>query len=589
MKLKRTRSWRTHGIPIWAAGALFTLLSAGCVSGSDRQDDDSSSIMGDDDTTHPAEGDDDSSVADGDDSPARDDDATAAGDDDATAADDDDTTVTGDDDTTVTDDDDTTAAGDDDVTSAGDDDATFVGDDDATDGDDDASTMPEGADSIPMPPLPPGNWMTGVMLVSDTGGGDLSVIRMADSARLWLYQLNTYMSDKCSGSHPCQTFEANHVVHDDRDYVDFAMSSGSNLQSSVHRIAMDDPGHPIFSLTGLDFSKVPHPNCTLPPSQTCNPNTQGLPPQCMISFTHGLQVVEDDTAAQKASVIVTDSQDRILQIDLNYAGGNTCGEVQWVLDFSSPTWDVSCPPNNVQYIQDHGNEYLGVTCRNLFGSTGEGQIQLFKGSGTGVNKTWRRIWTFPDPNTSGATPYLNLPHHAVFLPYGDGSYYMMYAHSDGLSSAWAMGDHGTMGSAWLSSLEGQPDYLADEGIAVESLNPRFGFLKSVELLPGGSRLVVDSGSFTVQPPVPGTIYVIGPQSIKDNSMPGYWSPQHVAQNLSEVGRSVDKVYACNWPGLYEADWLGYESFGSFLRTVINSPGSSCDMSVPPPPGGSPIK
>jgi hypothetical protein len=220
---------------------------------------------------------------------------------------------------------------------------------------------------------------------------------------------------------------------------------------------------------------------------------------------------------------------------------------------------------------------MTVTCRNMYGSPGMGQIQLYRRPGTGAATRWSRVWSFPDPAAPGE-PHLSIPHHGRIFPLEGGGYELLYAHSDGLSATWGSGDLGTAGSARLETIESPPVYQADEALDIAS-SPVFGFVRSFDLLPGGERLIGDSGALDGSRA--SAAYVLEPADLPPGTRDGAWSATHDQQQLVEVHDAIERRYACGFGALYEADWIDPADFGAELRRMMALPAvSSCQA----PPG-----
>jgi len=426
-------------------------------------------------------------------------------------------------------------------------------------------------------------WEDGVMLVSDINGPRISVIRMSDGANIWEYNLFDHHPSQCDPTRdePCLAWYAEHVVWDDRDYVDFLMNTNFEEMphmASIHRVALDAPEETVFSMDGLDFSGLEYAGCTSTSELTCNQaDAATLDEPCSLRFSHSMIRIADDPAAKTASFIVADTLNfRVLQVSLDYSEGGRCGTVDWVLDGSTPGFESTCPANSVQLLENGGERYLLVTCRNLFWSAGKGQIELFREDPTGEASPWALVWRYPEPDDFEEDAYVNAPHHGRLFELGDGSFQLEYAHSDGLGDDWGEGDRGTIGEAYLATLESPPDYGVDEWIGPSLDEPLLGFLRSVELLPGGERLVADSLTFISTPgALEGVVYLLEPGSPVDSARGGYWREDFSQQELREVGDQILRSYRCHWTELFVALWLDPDDWGSTLRSLSTGEGAAC--------------
>lgn len=427
--------------------------------------------------------------------------------------------------------------------------------------------------SIVDPEMP---WRAGAMLVSDTGSGRLSVVRMLDSALLWDYSANVSLPSICTSFKPCQVHETQYVVDQDSDMVDFVTSSGDQQWSSLHRVRLDNPSKPVFNIMGYDWTAVPSSGCRMTAEQSCKGGAN-IDPQCQAWFAHAFQHVEDDRANKKLTTIIADHHGRIFQTRLDYSKGSECGKVEWMLDYTTVGWDSGCQANDIQRIVDNDTEYLLVTCRNMNTNAGQGKIQLLEHITNVATPYWKSVWNYPDA-TSGQLPYLNTPHHARVTQREDGGYTLRYAHSDGLGTDWAAGDNGSLGFATLLTLRSQPDYLADYYSAIDGENLDFKLVKSVEPMPGNVFLVTDGGEEYFNTPSKSPAFVVGlPESVNDN-VPGYWTASLSQQHLVKLDNPPLSTYACGWNMLYNAYYLAPAQLGKFLRDANESEGIACRLS-----------
>ncbi len=423
----------------------------------------------------------------------------------------------------------------------------------------------------------------GAMMVVDLGSTRLTVLRMSDAARLWDYSLLRYQKAICTPTSICVLYETKHSVRQDRDYITYVMTAFTdNFQSSLHQVAMDDPANPVFSLRGLDYSGVPSSNCTAPVEQTCDPEAAArLDFQCAMRFSHSFHVVAQDPEAKWVKIIITDTLNgRIQQVHLDYSNGNQCGKIEWMLDGSNESFDDGCGPNDVQVFEQGDDDYMMVSCHSVTEIFGEGQVHMFKGRNVGPGTTWNRIWTYPDPAAIDEQVFVNTPHHPRLFPLEGGGYDMYYAHSASLGAFWGMGNEGTIGSARLASLETPPDYIADEGLDVMTEDPTFGFLRSIERLPGGQRMVSDSMGYGPIPGVESVMYLLGPNTGSNSTLEGNWTREHNNLNLTEVGDNVIRSYTCNWMLVWGAYYLEPAAFGSFLRDREVTADRFCEILEP---------
>ena len=436
-------------------------------------------------------------------------------------------------------------------------------------------------DDEPTPPL--NNWWDGLVLVSDGNGPRLSVLRLQDGALLWDYNAFDYHPDYCSNANeePCLLWHAGHKRIGDRDVVDFTLTSNASgiiNMTSAWRVPLDAPDTPLFEVSGFDFSGL-SAGCTSSPDLTCVPQTAAtLENGCSVKFSHDFRILEEDPEAGWIRFAIADSTNfRILGAYLDYASGSHCATVEWSLDASVREWDATCPPNAIQLVEDDTGKGLLVTCRNLYSNPGTGQIQMWRNGGTWERPIWSRAWSFPDPDAYTDPAFINTPHGGRIEVDSQGNYQLLYAHSNGLGTDWGEGDQGTVGTALSPSLFSPPNYLGDEWIGDSLEDPTFGFLRSVDLLPGGQRVVGDSRTFAALPDLPGRVYILSPQTTTDTADGGYWSQDFSHMNLDHINDQVLAVYECGWNQIFSAERIAPPSFGSYLTAAVEAEGLSCGL------------
>lgn len=431
-------------------------------------------------------------------------------------------------------------------------------------------------------------WRSGVAAISDTGGGRMSMLRLADNALLWDFKLNDDMPDRCGPAHPCQVHELEHRVIDDEDVMDFAISIAPDNYSELYRLKLRSPAQPVWALTDFDFSHLTQDSrCNQPPQATCSasqlpPGSYSMPWECRMWFVHAFEVLEDKPDEQRISVMLADHHGRLVSATLDYANGNTCAVATQVINSNTPGWDESCQPNEIQLIEGEDGRYLLVTCRNLGGVDGMGRLVMFKESALGSAGRWELQWLYPDP-ASGAAPYLNTPHHGRVDKNADGEYVLRYAHTRGHGTAWGKGSEGTLGFATLSAPSEPPDYLSDYTWTATSEQRGFQLVKSLNPMPGNAWMVADGGESSID--VPGTtgFYIVGVGKGVVDERSGAWASNFQSQQLLELPGPPLASINCAWTMLYSAAWEDAASLGSYLREELDMPGTSCRLVEPARP------
>lgn len=242
---------------------------------------------------------------------------------------------------------------------------------------------------------------------------------------------------------------------------------------------------PRWAVRALDFSGVSggEAQCTWDPADPCAP-AAGLPDRehhrCFLYQPHELAVVEDDGA--QVHLWVTDSRNNRL-LRLAITPGQSCAQVEEVLDAQAAGWGELHAPNALQRWVEGGVEHLLVGLKDSFASAGggEGQGALTLWTRTTGAPSFTRAWRHPP---EGA--WLNSPHGLTRAEGPSGEPWVLYAHSAGLGPAWNLGPGGTLGVLELTGAA--PTHLADLTVPAGLSYPR-----DVLPLGPGEVLLVDSG------------------------------------------------------------------------------------------------
>jgi hypothetical protein len=450
------------------------------------------------------------------------------------------------------------------------------GDDDASAaGDDDATTPPPVSDDPSSP----------ILMISD--GGNYRVQFMNPVTRAAFYELDlTKLFDECNGVDSfCAMTEIHHTVHDGRDYLDMNLGQvdqgGAVVNpATIRRVRLSDPPELVYTLRNLDFSSVPGGQdiCDYDPADPCAP---GNSPYCSIEFPHDLDVLADDPENGYVELLITDLADqRVLKVNLDYRDGNTCGKVDWVLDHRTEGWGALYLPNDADYFEQDGAQYLLTSYYSATEVLGTGLIELWKRSGEG--KSWGKVWTYPDPASSDM-PYLNTPHAPILYRAADGSLMLRYGHSRGDGSFWRAGYQGAIGAAVLPRLESAPEYLYESMFPDgDPLTPT-GFIRDVEPTSDGRLLISDSGcEMYFNCPLPGRIYLIEPEAFTPmEGASGAWTPDRSEQNFVHVDMTTLEPFVCGYSTVYESDFLTLGELGDDLRARWHDVVSTCPAQPSP--------
>lgn len=434
-----------------------------------------------------------------------------------------------------------------------------------------------------------------MLLAEVQGHNPIAVIRMLDGAKVWEMDPVSLSADLCNNGKTCFFNEVHHRNLATRDYLDYVMNRGIQQISSLHSVAMDDPGNLAWQMKGFDFSGVPGAGCDLPAEDTCDPEKQlEIDPLCTMGFVHSFEVLQDD--GETIGLLAADHLNaRLAWLTLDRSGGHGCAKVEWVVNDDTPGWPAQCMPNSVDVIRDLSDErdYLLVSCRNVADVVGSGKLVLMGSLGGKVfdedgvslpaeQVQWDAVWTFPeDPSAEEVLP-LNSPHRALVMPLESGGLRLLYAHSGGLDPVLNQTTAGTLGSAWLEDIESPPEYMGDLYIDEADGTVPLGFVSNIDLLPDGRYVLADSQNFIV---IDGHVEYIDdrlsrvmmfdpvvPQTTTDR---GSWTETHEDQNLTPNNAQLLLSYECGWNNLYSAEWIDVEEQGFTFQQLVDAPPIAC--------------
>lgn len=305
---------------------------------------------------------------------------------------------------------------------------------------------------------------------------------------------------------------------------------------------------------------------------------------CNTHDVHKVHIVEE--TEQEVSLWLTDTAlpTRLVRVELSK--DQTCGVVTDIL--SSETvegWDHYWSNNHVDTVDMDGEQMLLANFRDTSptrpgGASGNGVNSLWAEGESG----WERRWQYPGGDDD-ADATLNAPHNAD-IHSEDGTWYMVYAHSNGMgahreSEGWTMEDDHA-GSIGVARFDADTVTYLFEGVVED---PGFNFLRDVDRIADDSWLVTDSGCSTTVDATcerdPGLRHV---QMRLDQADPvegrdGRWSADHSTQNvvtLTELDGLWESPLDCGLNTPYEADFRWADELGSFLRGRLEDPVDTCE-------------
>jgi len=424
-----------------------------------------------------------------------------------------------------------------------------------------------------------------VILASDGGSFRMHFIHPENGAIFYSLDVRDIYSECQDDADACGVTEVFHSTYQDHDYLTFNMSQTSDTggflgPATLRRVKLTEPVTPVFSLRELDFSQVPGAStfCDYDPAAPCG---SGTLPSCYNVFPHDVEVLRDDPEAQVLDVIIADLlATRILKIHFNYADGNTCGNVEWVLDAATDGYEPYYLPNDVDYLQQDGAEYLLTSHYTASQVLGAGALFLWKRTET--DQPWQKVWSYPDDSASGL-PYMNTPHGPALEPQSDGSWLLRYGHSRANGDFWKTGYQGAVGLATLTSLEAQPVYRFESDFAPGSVLNPMGFIREVEPTSDHRYLITDSGcEIYFGCPLEGRVYLMSPEFPADalpapTGQSGAWTAGRTEQHFVTLDTTRVDAYYCDFTTNYESDFLTRGELGQELRAQwLQTPGQ-CEV------------
>ena len=444
---------------------------------------------------------------------------------------------------------------------------------------------------------PPAAQAGGLLMASDT---TWKRIRMFDPERATLvYDLSLvgpWALDSCDGHlFFCYPMGFNHVVHQDKDFLDVAVgrvdpaaaSPSMAFPSVVTRFELGPTPRAVWTMKYLDFRGLD--DWTRYCDQAADePHGDRAEVGCGVQFVHAFRVQADDPAAKTVSLVVGDpNQSRILGVDLDYSGGSQTGVVRWVLGADTPGWPAGGFPNGIQYLgSEPGGPYLLVSFYQDGQPDHGGTVILFQAEGEG----WTPAWQFPDP-AQGGRPYIHAPHMAQLLydPTTDEPF-IFYAHGRGLTTDWYTDpDTDRGGSVGVLALGGRltdpPVYLGEAALNRAAGGTTFLYPRDIEFTDAGTLWITDAPCETFCPE-PGLLHEIAPfhHGLGPSPKTGHFSGDHSDQDLVDVtGADALRSVDCGMGVLFEGDWLEPEDMGRHLRRAMRTAVTRCEGAGPPMP------
>ncbi len=493
------------------------------------------------------------------------------------------------------DDDDVAAA----TTSPGDDDASPAGDDDASAGDDDSTGPGDTATPVPPSPtpasptpqlLPEGEYL---ILVPDNQTNLFRVIDPYSDSQVYLLNLEDINPDLCTQiPMGCLIAGGYHSLVDGHDHLDLAYGlAGANglrvgFVGQIERVLMTDPPQPRWRLSELDFSGLPGgpgDYCAADPEDPCKPDPDApeeLSGLCHVGDAHDFLVLSDDPLTQKVELLVTGTDTyRLYKVELDYAGGNTCGRVTAYVDHvRNQDWPEFAQANNLIQVPDTDRELYLINFRSIESNHNRsGRVQLWELQDDGQ---WVVHWTFPEQPDDGSMHFFRMPHGGDLVVNGspEGHIYRLcnsagFAESDEYNGTDPPG--GTCPVLLIRDFMETPDYMHDLYQPTESL-PGWAFPRQVSHVGDGTLIVTDSGcqAATFCPYTPRLIWLEDVETVNSDKG-GYWTETFDQYELLDQTDNVLKVLECGLVNPYWVDVIHADEYGPEITAALASGGIPC--------------
>lgn len=424
-----------------------------------------------------------------------------------------------------------------------------------------------------------------MVLASDGGSFVMHFIHPENGAIFYTLDVREAFEECRGDGAACGVTEVFHSTIEDHDFLTFNMSQTSDDAvflgpATLRRVQLTEPVTPVFAMRELDFSLIPGAEkyCDYDPADPCG---SGTLPTCYNVFPHDVEVLNDDPANHVLDVIVADLLTaRLVKVHYDYADGNTCGRVDWVLDAQTDGYEPYFMPNDVDFFQEADADYMLTSFYSSSTVMGAGALMMWKREDSA--EPWHKLWSYP-PEVGSGLPNLNTPHGPSIQKQSDGSYVMRYAHSRARGDFWRVGYQGSLGLATLANLDSAPAYrFESEFGSGDFLNP-MGFVREIEPTSDGRYLVTDSGCEEYFGcPLEGRVYLMSPE-FEPGAYPaqtaftGAWTAGHTDQHFVTLDTQRVDAYYCGFTTNYEADFLTRGQLGQELRAKWNETPGQCEV------------
>ena len=380
----------------------------------------------------------------------------------------------------------------------------------------------------PEPPAP--EPVTELLLIADTGHGRLVLVDRNTAQLQGDLCVSAQLPEECQDpAEKCLLFEVAHELVDDQDLLTVSYgkrATTGGIPGGVVELGGDTA---TVRVGVLRYPEDPD----LDASCQADPTTDD---RCRLTLPH-VQVEMGD------NLVVADTlNNRVVFVDPD-------NNAVAVIGREHPENPGARYPNAVQLVDD---THLLTT---------------YKGGGGEYENGGRLIlWDVTDPTDAHlvwAWPegFIAAPHAASVQTGPDGPL-LLWAHAFGASADADNGDLGSVGVATWNGYE-PPDYLGD---VVLPEDDAFGFVRDVELVDGGTNLLVTDSGCENQEAECGRearVVTIGLPAL-DSELSGAWTSDHAGQAFVE-SELVGRPFAGILKFPFEADLVLDEAWGASFR------------------------
>lgn len=438
-----------------------------------------------------------------------------------------------------------------------------------------------------------------LVMVPDNGDNQFKIFAPEANQKLYALDLAKVNPELCDSNFGCLIFGGDHAVIEGHDVLDVSYgqsspdSTGLNtgFLGHIDRVQLTEPPTLRWRLHALNFSGLPggaSAYCAADPADPCQAVAsapiaeRGL---CWVGDAHDFEILSDDPVAQTVELMVSDTDNhRVMKVSLNYAEGNTCGEVTSLLDNTrNADWEPLGQPNNLVKVPPQagdleGREFYLLTLRSTQIPTsgqvdGQGILQMWE---LNIDGTWYHHWTFPDGFETNPTQTLLFPHGGEWLEdaHPEGALFR-FGDSASLSTSITYNPSnsaGTIGVLLIRNILEGADYLYDLEHGVDP----WGFPRAIASVGDGSAIVADSGCIFPRncPNVPRLVWV-QEDEVANSALAGYWTPSQSQFELLDQSEEVEQELTCGLVNPYWSQVMPVEGLGVELTALLQKGGTKC--------------